>query len=109
MAEDYQCDGCPSVVRSRISPWRPIRKAFFKAARRMRREGFYASSLYMWLSLRVIKIERDYGEDRYGRLIVDLTADGLDVGGAGVDAGHLRDWPHKNGRALSPKPDWCLN
>lgn len=71
----------------------------------------YEAKAYMvqYTKNKVIKIERDYGEDRYGRLIVDLTADGLDVGTAGVDAGHLRDWPHKNGRALSPKPDWCLN
>ena len=54
-----------------------------------------------------IRITRDYGEDRYGRLVVDLTADGVDVAEAGEAAGHLRDWPHKNGRALVPKPDWC--
>ena len=56
---------------------------------------------------KLIRIERDYGEDRYGRLVVDLSADGEDVGNAGEEAGHLRDWPHKKGRALSPKPDWC--
>ena len=54
-----------------------------------------------------IRITRDYGEDRYGRLVVDLTADGVDVAEAGEAAGHLRDWPHKNGRALAAKPDWC--
>ena len=56
-----------------------------------------------------IRIARDYGEDRYGRLVVDLTADGVDVAAAGKAAGHLRDWPHKNGRAQAPKPDWCGN
>lgn len=56
---------------------------------------------------KVIRITRDYGEDRYGRLVVDLSADGVDVGDAGVETGHLRDWPHKKGRALTPKPDWC--
>jgi len=54
-----------------------------------------------------IRITRDYGEDRYGRLVVDITADGVDVAEAGEAAGHLRHWPHKNGRALAPKPDWC--
>ena len=54
-----------------------------------------------------IRITRDYGEDRYGRLVVDLDADGEDVGDAGEVAGHLRDWPHKKARALAPKPDWC--
>jgi len=54
-----------------------------------------------------IRIARNYGKDRYGRHVVDLTADGVDVGVAGEEAGHLRDWPHKNGRALTSKPDWC--
>ena len=56
-----------------------------------------------------IKIVRDYGEDRYDRLVVDITADGVDVAKAAVAAGHLRDWPHKKGRAQAPKPDWCAN
>ena len=56
---------------------------------------------------KTIRIVRDYGEDRYGRLVVDLEANGADVGKAGVDAGHLRDWLHIKGRAQSPKPDWC--
>ena len=56
---------------------------------------------------KTVSIVRDYGEDRYGRLVVDLEADGLDVAKAGVSAGHLRDWPHIRGRAQSPKPNWC--
>lgn len=56
-----------------------------------------------------IKITRDYGEDRYDRLVVDLSADGLDVAAAAVAAGHLRPWPHKKGRAQAPKPDWCVD
>ena len=56
---------------------------------------------------KTIRIVGDYGEDRYGRLVVDLEANGADVGKAGVDAGHLRDWLHIKGRAQSPKPDWC--
>ena len=58
---------------------------------------------------KTINIVRDYGEDRYGRLVVDLEADGADVAKAGVDAGHLRDWLHIKGRAQSPKPDWCAD
>ena len=54
-----------------------------------------------------LQIVRDYGEDRYGRLVIDLTANGEDVAAAGVKAGHLRSWPHKKGRAQFPKPDWC--
>lgn len=56
-----------------------------------------------------IKITRDYGEDRYDRLVVDLSADGVDVAKAAVEAGHLRAWQHKKGRAQAPKPDWCAN
>ena len=58
---------------------------------------------------KTISIVRDYGEDRYGRLVVDLEADGSDVAKAGVDAGHLRDWLHIKGQAQSPKPDWCAD
>ena len=54
---------------------------------------------------KTISIVRDYGEDRYGRLVVDLEADGSDVAKQGVDAGHLKDWPHIKGRAQSPKPN----
>lgn len=54
-----------------------------------------------------LKIVNEYGEDRYGRLVLDLSADGKDVAQAGVIAGVLGDWPHKNGRALQKKPDWC--
>lgn len=54
-----------------------------------------------------IQIARDYGVDRFGRLVVDLEADGEDVGRAGLKAGHLRAWLHINGRAQYAKPDWC--
>ena len=57
---------------------------------------------------KTIRIVRDYGEDRYGRLVVDLEADGNDVGKMGVEAGHLKDWLHIKGRAQYSKPDWCL-
>ena len=56
---------------------------------------------------KTISIVRDYGEDRYGRLVVDLDADGEDIAKAGIDAGHLRKWLHIKGRAQSKKPDWC--
>ena len=70
--------------------------------------GYEAKAYIVWFTKdKIIRIARDYGEDRYGRLVVDLEADGSDVAKAGVDAGHLRDWIHKKGRAQSPKPDWC--
>lgn len=34
-----------------------------------------------------IKVTRDYGEDRYDRLVVDLSADGVDVAQAAIAAG----------------------
>ena len=54
-----------------------------------------------------IKIVRDYGKDRYDRLVVELSADGFDVARAALDAGHIKPWPFKNGRAQALKPDWC--
>lgn len=56
---------------------------------------------------KTIRIVKDYGEDRYGRLVVDLEANGADVAEAGVEAGHLKDWLHIKGRAQYSKPDWC--
>lgn len=56
-----------------------------------------------------IELVRDYGRDRYGRRVVDMSANGEDVGAAGIRQGYLRHWPHENGRALAPKPDWCRN
>lgn len=54
-----------------------------------------------------LSITKDYGLDKYGRLVIDLSAAGQDVGNAGVSTGHLKSWPHKGRRALSKKPDWC--
>ena len=73
------------------------------------RELGYEAKAYMvgFTKEKTMRIVRDYGEDRYGRLVIDLEADGSDVGNAGVEAGHLRDWLHIKGRAQSPKPDWC--
>lgn len=55
----------------------------------------------------VLRIERDQGLDRYERLVIDLSADGVDVGTSGLSAGHFRAWPHKGRKALQVKPDWC--
>ena len=70
--------------------------------------GYEAKAYIVGLTKdKTLRIVREYGEDRYGRLVVDLEADGADVGTAGVKFGHLRDWLHIKGRAQSPKPDWC--
>lgn len=73
------------------------------------RELGYEAKAYMvgFTKDKAIRIVRDYGEDRYGRLVVDLEANGDDVGKAGVAAGHLKDWLHIKGRAQTAKPDWC--
>ena len=47
------------------------------------------------------------GADRYDREVITLSANGQDVGEAGIAAGHLGAWPPKGRRALAPKPDWC--
>lgn len=52
-------------------------------------------------------ITSNSGPDRYQREVITLSANGQDVGEAGIAAGHLGDWPHKGRKALSKKPDWC--
>lgn len=51
---------------------------------------------------------RVFETDQYGRLVIGLDADGENVITAAIEAGHLKDWPHENGRALTAKPDWCV-
>lgn len=52
-------------------------------------------------------ITHNSGPDRYEREVINLSANGQDVGEAGVAAGHLGPWPHRGRRALTKKPDWC--
>jgi len=54
-----------------------------------------------------LQITARYGLDRYDREVIDLSANGVDIGEAAIEAGHLGAWPHKGRRALQPKPDWC--
>lgn len=56
-----------------------------------------------------LRITNTYGYDRMRepRLLIDLSANGMDVGRAGIEAGHLAPWPHDGNRAQAPKPDWC--
>lgn len=56
-----------------------------------------------------LRITNAHGYDRMERprLLIDLSVDGVDVGHAGIEAGHLAAWPHDGARALGPKPDWC--
>lgn len=43
------------------------------------------------------------------RLLIDLAIDGVDVGRAGIEAGHLAPRPHEGARALARKPNWCAD
>lgn len=54
-----------------------------------------------------LEITARYGSDRYDREVIDLSANGQDVGEAAIEAGHLGAWPHHGRRALQKKPNWC--
>lgn len=56
-----------------------------------------------------LRITNAHGYDRMERprLLIDLAVDGVDIGRAGIEAGHLAPWPHDGARALGPKPNWC--
>jgi endonuclease YncB( thermonuclease family) len=56
-----------------------------------------------------MRITQSFGYDNSEkpRLLVDLSANGVDVAGSGVQAGILAPWPHKGTKKLAPKPDWC--
>lgn len=56
-----------------------------------------------------VDVSKIYGRDRFGRLLVSLMLDGVDLAESGIEAGVLRRWPHAKGRALLPKPDWCFD
>lgn len=73
-----------------------------------REKGYEAKAYSVALTKNgTVKVERDYGYDRYQRLIVDLSVDGVNVGERAIADGILKPWPHRNNRALSAKPDWC--
>ena len=54
-----------------------------------------------------LAVTGEHGFDRYGRIVIDLSANGADVGKEGVKEGHLKPWPHRGRKALTNKPDWC--
>ncbi|RIJ27711.1 thermonuclease family protein [Henriciella algicola] len=45
--------------------------------------------------------------DRFGRVVLSLSADEEDVARSGLDAGYLAPWPHDGSQALLEKPSWC--
>ena len=75
-----------------------------------RQRGFEAKAFVVELTENAeLTIHREYGLDKYKRLVINLHANGLDVGKSAVNTGHLQDWPHKGRRQLVKKPDWCKN
>lgn len=76
----------------------------------LERERAYASKEWIvtFTKNAALEITESYGDDRYDRLVIDLSADGQDVGQAGIDAGHLAPWPHDGRKALAKRPVWCL-
>jgi endonuclease YncB( thermonuclease family) len=47
-------------------------------------------------------------QDRYGRTVATVTAQGRDLGQAMLATGLAKAWPHsKTGRALTPRPRGC--
>lgn len=54
-----------------------------------------------------LSVSKTYDTDRHGRVVIDLTVGGEDIGGAGVGAGHYQPWPHDGKKALARRPVWC--
>ncbi|NNE56874.1 MAG: hypothetical protein HKN36_02095 [Hellea sp.] len=54
-----------------------------------------------------LTITKTHGDDRYDRLIIDLAANGQDIGKAGVSVGVYQSWKHDGKKQLEPRPFWC--
>lgn len=51
-----------------------------------------------------LEITKDYGLDRYDRLVIDLSVNGTDMASALIESGHGQVWNYDGGDA---KPVWC--
>ena len=80
------------------------------AACELERERGFASKEWIVIFTRDAKLEitDEHGQDKYERRVIDLSVNGEDIGQAGIEAGHLKPWPHKGRRAMVKKPDWCF-
>ena len=54
-----------------------------------------------------LSIIKNYGEDRYNRLVIDLSVNGEDIAAIGTRKGFYKSWKHENGRSVEKKPSWC--
>jgi len=70
--------------------------------------GYEAKTFIVHLTRNAqLEISKEYGTDRYGRIVIDLLANNADVGDTGMQSKHLLAWPHEGRKALSSKPNWC--
>lgn len=51
-----------------------------------------------------VRVTRRWYTDRYGRLVIDLEANGRDVASALVENGYAQTWDYDGGE---PQPSWC--
>ena len=54
-----------------------------------------------------VRVFLDEGKDRYDRHVLTLMIDNDLIISSGLFSGKLKWWPHRKGKALTPKPDWC--
>ena len=52
-------------------------------------------------------IAKNYGQDRHGRWVVDISVDGHDLVELGIAKDVIRSWRHDGSKSLEPRPDWC--
>jgi endonuclease YncB( thermonuclease family) len=57
----------------------------------------------------VVRITNTYGYDRREppRLLIDLSANGLDIGREGIETGHMVSLPHFDAGPHTPRHVWC--
>lgn len=69
----------------------------------------FAAKEFMVQSTRNAEIVVSYRDEpaTFERVVVDFSVDGRDLATLAIEAGYLRPWPHRNGRALTKKPEWC--
>lgn len=69
------------------------------------RLGYEAKGAVVFLTKGAkLDITAAYGFDPYGRLVIDLSANGRDVAETLIATGHARPWAYDDGE---PKPKWC--
>lgn len=49
----------------------------------------------------------DAKPDKWGRRVLTLSADGMDLGKLAIASGHLKPYVFENGRSKGKKPGWC--